>query len=325
MNVRQFLEQWRSCTVYFPEVLLPNGRRAGNHGDYLIEQGTRAAFRDVGIQLTDNPRHAELLVIAGGGNMVQGFKTGPETLREFTNTYPLKPVVVLPSSFFFPAVDFGKLFGDGSAPVTLFCRDRVSHRHLIEQHRLPGRCQVLLDHDMAFQLADDPLIARVRAGVPRYDLIVERWDSEHPSHRLKMSGMAGLKSRLNACFPDALRPALRPLIARIRNRRKTRFRSICERMLSVEYGASPGLPRFIHDISLPDYGTFEDFTRRVSEARSVMSTRLHVAILAAMAGKQTVLFEGGYWKARGVYDLSLTSMPNVRFIDLNDIDWNISP
>ena len=324
MNVRQFLEPWRSCRVYFPEVRLPDGRRAGNHGDHLIELGTRGVFQDAGLQLTDDPCLADLLVIAGGGNMVQGFKTGPETLKELTTRHPRKPVVVLPSSFYFPDVDVGQLVGEGSAPVSLFCRDRVSHKHLREQHRLPQRCEVLLDHDMAFQLAADPLVARVRAGSPRHDLIVERWDSEHPSHRLKMTGIAGLKSRLNAYFPDVLRTALRPVVARIRNRRRTRFRSIAEGMLASDFATSPSLPRFIHDISLPDYGTFDDFTDAIAGARAVLTTRLHVAVLGAMAGKRTVLFEGGYWKARGVYELSLSSMPNVRFVDLNAIDWNMA-
>lgn len=61
------------------------------------------------------------------------------------------------------------------------------------------------------------------------------------------------------------------------------------------------------DISLPQNHTFEDFGNAVAGASVVVSTRLHVCILAALLGKPfiAVQFAGGN-KLSGVFENSLT-------------------
>jgi len=59
---------------------------------------------------------------------------------------------------------------------------------------------------------------------------------------------------------------------------------------------------------------FRDFIRLIETSKRVYTDRLHVAILAAILGKETVLYPNSYYKNRGVYEYSLSNYPNVKFI-----------
>jgi len=68
----------------------------------------------------------------------------------------------------------------------------------------------------------------------------------------------------------------------------------------------------IGDISLLD--SFRNFVNLIEGSNKVITDRLHVAILAAILGKETVLLPNSYYKNRGVYEFSLSKYPNVKFV-----------
>jgi exopolysaccharide biosynthesis predicted pyruvyltransferase EpsI len=68
------------------------------------------------------------------------------------------------------------------------------------------------------------------------------------------------------------------------------------------------------DISLLD--DFGDFVNLVEGSRKVFTDRLHVAILATILGKDTTLYPNSYYKTKGVYEYSLFSYSNVKFVDI---------
>ncbi|MGD0645057.1 MAG: polysaccharide pyruvyl transferase family protein [Candidatus Bathyarchaeia archaeon] len=61
---------------------------------------------------------------------------------------------------------------------------------------------------------------------------------------------------------------------------------------------------------------FDDFANLIEGARKVFTDRLHVAILAAILGKDTTLFSNSYYKNKGVHEYSLFNYPNVKFVDI---------
>jgi len=67
----------------------------------------------------------------------------------------------------------------------------------------------------------------------------------------------------------------------------------------------------IGDISL--LNNFRDFINLVEGSRKVFTDRLHVAILAALLGKDTILYPNSYYKNREVYEFSLSKYHNVFF------------
>jgi len=71
---------------------------------------------------------------------------------------------------------------------------------------------------------------------------------------------------------------------------------------------------FVGDIqSLPN---FREFLELIEGSRKVCTDRLHVAILSAILGKDTTLYSDSYYKNKGVYEYSLSSYPNVKFVDI---------
>jgi len=72
---------------------------------------------------------------------------------------------------------------------------------------------------------------------------------------------------------------------------------------------------------IPRFGTLNDFLTKISEAGCIYTDRLHVAITGAILGKETFLYPNSYWKNIGVYEYSLSTFPNVKFVrgDFNGI------
>jgi len=60
---------------------------------------------------------------------------------------------------------------------------------------------------------------------------------------------------------------------------------------------------------------FQAFANLIENSKRVYTDRLHVAILSAILGKDTLLYPNIYHKNRGVYEFSLHKFPNVRFVD----------
>jgi exopolysaccharide biosynthesis predicted pyruvyltransferase EpsI len=69
----------------------------------------------------------------------------------------------------------------------------------------------------------------------------------------------------------------------------------------------------VGDISL--LNDFRDFVNLIEGSRKVFSDRLHVAILATILGKDTILYPNSYYKNKGVYEFSLSKYPNLKFVE----------
>ena len=65
-------------------------------------------------------------------------------------------------------------------------------------------------------------------------------------------------------------------------------------------------------IYLKDFKSFVDIVKNASE---IYTDRLHVTILSAILGKETYIYPNSYHKNKGVYEFTLHSFPNVKYID----------
>lgn len=88
------------------------------------------------------------------------------------------------------------------------------------------------------------------------------------------------------------------------------FRSDKESIL-VKY------PELNNDLSYNGYATkpLDEFIEVLQKYEKVNTDRLHVAIGAALLGKQVQLFPNSYYKNKAVFDYSLKKFPNVSFIE----------
>ena len=77
------------------------------------------------------------------------------------------------------------------------------------------------------------------------------------------------------------------------------------------------LPESNHDLSCRGYATkpLKELIDVLQKYVQINTDRLHVAICAALLGKQVRLFPNSYYKNKAVYDYSLKRFPNVSFIE----------
>jgi exopolysaccharide biosynthesis predicted pyruvyltransferase EpsI len=334
MTVLEFLRDYRNSKIYYPGLVDEHGIEMGNHGDRLMRLGENITFSKLNLTFVDNAANADLIIIGGGGYMHEKYSTGARLLRKLCRSWPDIPICFLPGTYYYPTTPFAHLANDDKdhsftidingrqALITIFCREAYSYNHLLQEHKLPSCCEVHLDHDMAFHLADSNLVKEIASGTPRHVLIVERIDQEHINIGFNTMQINPVRRLANKVIPIWVKKPIYPLVKLYRAHSNTPFLQQCESMLARNFSDFMKLPKFVRDISAPNYGTFQSFCAAIQDAAVVFTTRAHVGILAAMAGKPTVLFEGPYHKIRGLYEHSLKNFSNVTFVSLLEKEIN---
>jgi exopolysaccharide biosynthesis predicted pyruvyltransferase EpsI len=305
--------------VFHALILNARGVDVGNNGDDLIIRGAEELLPRMGIQLVDSPDQADVVAIRGSGSMLERYVSGAACLSHYSQNYPDKPLCVLPSSYLFPTTDLAQLIGQRSAPVTLFCREAYSYQHLTAEQQLPDTCSVALDDDMAFHLADSPLVAALTGREGRHLLMVERADAEHASRWRTREGSAArpVGRSLRSLVPLPIKRMLYPAVNYLRSRHPSQWRQYAEGLVQREFPDLAGMPRVVQDISMRRVCDFDGFCQAVADASVVLTTRLHVGVMGALLNKPTVLFDGGYHKILGIYRQSMQNMPHVRVVEVD--------
>jgi exopolysaccharide biosynthesis predicted pyruvyltransferase EpsI len=97
------------------------------------------------------------------------------------------------------------------------------------------------------------------------------------------------------------------LLGRIRRRQDStsKFGQAAVRFVHGRHPEAAALPSLVADISLAETCSFEEFLAHVAGASTIVTTRLHVAILGHLLHRRTYLVDGSYHKFRGVFDYSM--------------------
>ena len=321
----------------------------GDHGDRLAELAAEALLHASGVYTVGNPARADLIVV-GSGSYCDDFKGGFDPIDSFARRFPLKPLVVLPSSFHLHAADVARVFMARIEPAYVYARDPHSIE-VLEELRIPWPVSIGLDHDVTFQLTDTEYFQQLLAlREEKYVLVVERREParknrngahDDPSMRLEVTAVDPLLPP-SASFSETLTPAdnggagsgadgakaagpgmverLRGIARAFRPHRwpaeaaKTPFvRSAVERV-GVELPALKDLPVHADDIADAAACSFGRFGPLVAGAAAVVTDRISVAILASLLDKPVWVRPGTYHKVRGVFRHSLAMRKNVRLI-----------
>jgi exopolysaccharide biosynthesis predicted pyruvyltransferase EpsI len=311
--VRQMFEAFRGKPVYFDAGF-------GNSGDQLIHVGTHEAMRQAGVLHTNKPKGASAITLTGGAGLTPMWKFGFDLCRKYSEQFPGTPLLVMPSSVLFEPPEFADLFKARNAPVTIYARERYS-LELLREVKFPCEARLGLDHDAAFMLAGTPFMAQLLGRrAERHLLCVERNDYESVSGALgEAKRSTGARSLVPEWFKRPIRKKILDPIRNIPKRKVMRgkvplspmMREIVARVYD-ELPATKNLPVYSGDISLLQFHTFEEFGTLIAQSAAVVTTRLHVAILACMLGKPTYLRPGTFHKIKGIYDFSMATKPQVR-------------
>lgn len=304
LKVSEVLASLRGKSIFFEPV-------GGNNGDVVIEMGTRELLGQLGIEVHGNKSNAQVILINGNGGLgVELYQPDMPAIKHYAQRFRDKPLVMLPASYHFQNNLLGDCFRGRTAPAIIFAREQYSYK-LLQTQTFSSDVQIGIDHDMAFNLIGSETIRALQARIAaKHILLVERFDVE--------TATGGKPKEVRAPLPwkRALPVPIRNLgkkIIHTRRAAQTGFKSSILQRLYTEAPQFKGLPVFAHDISSIIGFTFEQFTQLIVESAVVVTTRLHVGILAALIGKPTYLFTGKapYPKIKGVYEYSLAEMPHV--------------
>lgn len=302
-TVMEALQEHAGKRLYFEPL-------GGNHGDRLILEGARLCIERVGFEVVDDPAKAELILINGGGGaFVQPWCEGLHLVRRYFQGCPHTPAIVLPSSYWWGDNELSSLFSGRTAPATLFARERLSHQRLM-QANLPEMVAVGLDHDMAFHLADSPLMRQAKKVDSKgYLLIVERFDKENLDGKQPALGRF---YRYGRWLPRRLQKLAKWTLERTRSANSTFRRGALDEAVKL-LPRLAGKPTIYQDVSNVHRNSFQEFVDMIAAAEAVITTRMHAGILAAMLGKAAFFQprDNEYQKLQSVYAFSLANNPEV--------------
>jgi exopolysaccharide biosynthesis predicted pyruvyltransferase EpsI len=301
-SLAEIMEQYKYRRVFFEPV-------GGNHGDTLIELGSRYFLSQYRLDFVDQPELADLIIVNGSGSFaVELWNPGLPGLKKLAANFPALPMIVLPSSFQFFQSDFASCFCERTAPAYLFARDAASYER-IASLKYPSEVIPSLQCDMTFELAGSPFLETLKKSVlSKHILVIERFDREATTHS---SYGIHVSDSLKKVTPAALTRFVKKGLHLLR-RRKSGFTSSALARLLAEFPEYTGLPVIAEDVSSNVGFTFDQFIQLISQAAVVISNRLHAAILAAMLNKTTIVLSGHpYGKLEACYDYSLRQYPKV--------------
>jgi len=293
--VAEFFESLRGKNVFFDAL-------HGNHGDRLLSLATQSLLDNAPFTLASNPQSADFILINGGGSMADGW-FGLERLARYSATFQSHPLAVLPSSFYLTHSNLKELIGTRQAPLWLWARE-PSSLGVLQDAGLGDKVHLHLDHDLAFSLAQHPVIEGLhRTPIQHGVLVVERDDWEGPTGRTRPVAPPGLEF-----IPQRLRTQVRKTVLGPMRRRQDSTSKFGQAALRFVHGRNPetaALPPLLADISLAETCSFAEFLTHVAAASVIVTTRLHVAILGHLLQRKTYLVDGRYHKFRGVFDYSM--------------------
>jgi exopolysaccharide biosynthesis predicted pyruvyltransferase EpsI len=296
--INDFLRQYVNEPVHY----IPN---PGNAGDSIIASATYQVFDRIGLKYqTQRPNKFDptnqVVIYGGGGNLVGENTFSAQALRRIHHR--ARRLILLPHTI----KDVDELLRSFTSKTTIICREKVTYEYVSGMVSGP---EVYLSDDMAFSLDPDALMKKKQTwglarsligflmayvdGSPRpwSRSVAKRWlypitklslETGHPKHQLNALRTDG--DRTNAPLAgDNLD------ISQI-----------------FDFGVCP---REIADFASAQLlGYLSDYER-------VVTNRLHVAISAALLGKQIELHSNGYYKCRAVYEYSMKSkFSNVTFV-----------
>lgn len=287
----------------------------GNNGDDLIIAGAESVLDAAGVVRTNAPDQADVIVINGGGMFVEGFKQGLSKVRQYSEEFPRKVLCIGPQSFSLRSPALREILSRRQSPVVICVREQPSQENLNGLLAGVPLVEYLVDHDLALRIPDHhPILSTPRSA--DHVLIVERLDGEHHSHasRKNAEPPAWYRTLAMNVLPASVIKTIRRNRQQQKGERLTPYRIWVEQKIGTDFPEYASLPRITRDISSRDLATFDQFVSTIARSAIVFSDRLHVGILAARMGKPTFLSEGSYHKCRGIYERSLSSLPNVTLV-----------
>lgn len=309
--------------AYLVPLVDAQGKLLGNNGDILMHRVFQRILNDLDIRLTSAPNQADVLILPPNGAMLETYSF-PELFGRRLQQLPDLPLVLFPSSALFPRHDPSSLFSGRRSKTQWILRERFSFDHLTRNWGAELKrngVELSLDHDVVVsghrfvpEIVGTPLSADTWVIGARND--IEALPA-YMTGGLPIRRHAGLNTsltRLALSLPYGPWLTTSARIAR-RHRQIAMGEALMDRAPEEIRRQFRSAGKVIYcDASAIQFATFEQYMAVIRRANTVITNRLHMGLPAAVLGKQVVLIEGSYHKARGVYQHSLRCLTNVFFV-----------
>ncbi|MFG2108119.1 polysaccharide pyruvyl transferase family protein [Micromonospora chersina] len=322
-GLENLLADLAGTNAYVVPITDERGVLLGNNGDTLMFEVFQRMLADLGMSTTTDRSAADVVVVPPSGALLERFLF-PRLLAERLRGLENRPLVIFPSSLYFPTADPSWMFRGRTAETRLILREPRSFEHLTDQwgEALAAEgVRLHLDHDVVASghRYVPEIIGHHRQG--DYTLVAARRDPEQSADRLSGVQPAPRPNRARDALAQAVPyGVVRTTLTRVARRgvnavaTEALLRSLPEGVLESLAGGVAPSRRVAIDVSATQFATFDEYKRAIGAAAAVVTNRLHVGLPAAILGKPVVLVEAGYFKLRGVYEHSLRGLPNATLV-----------
>ena len=278
----------------------------GNLGDLLIAEATRQFFRRNGKLFKeydpDVPpvSDTEYTLILGGGGL-SSLWGGGDTFAKHLTAPQVKQGIVLAHSFH----NVDSFIQSMDERHTLICREKTSYAHCLSLH---PKARILMGHDMALLWkpgetypvtnTDEKTPNTIREEQEQYNMLQKGWE-----HRV----IKGVKNSVVTSNGEKI-----AFLLRTDKEKATSLSSPYSYDISVSYSSSCRETKYTARF-------IDTFAKALSYPDTIVTDRLHVAIMAHILGKKVYLIDNDYGKLSGVYEYSLLEAENVHVLTGNQL------
>jgi exopolysaccharide biosynthesis predicted pyruvyltransferase EpsI len=304
INIKEYLNTFlKDDPIYY----IPN---PGNGGDMLIACATFQVFNDLKIRYrvvkgeTFDSKD-KIVFYSGGANLVPYYDYARKIIAR--NHQRAKRIVILPHTI---SGNEDLLLSIGNN-VDIICREQVSFDHV---KKFANKAHVMLSCDMAFNLKVQDVLSE---------------DSDTLAESLFLE-LAYLFKNSYGCMPEP-KQLIRFLRREIKISRllKENNSSVLHCFRTDSEGTNMSL--YSDNLDVPRILAYGKTKERLTEAialwvsnqmlrfinryNKIETNRLHVAIAAALLGKNVDLYRNSYYKNEAVYNYSMKNkFPNLRWM-----------
>jgi exopolysaccharide biosynthesis predicted pyruvyltransferase EpsI len=277
MTLEDLLKKYSNKEVYFKA-------NPGNGGDALIAIAALHKFKKFNIKLAGIISDTEsfdptgkIIFYGGGGNLIDNYVNAAEFFERCHHL--AKEIILLPHTI----NGHKELLQNFQSNITLFVRELKSYEFL---QKLDLNCKFYLDHDLALELNPDSFVKyhSVNPIFKRIKILLKKF--LHCNTKTK---------ELNAFRLDV---------------EKTTIDIPSDNIdISREFNYDPTMA----NETLVKKSVTDIFTL-IAQFEIINTNRLHIAISAALLGKQVNFYSNSYWKNEAIYDHSIAeNFKNVTF------------
>jgi exopolysaccharide biosynthesis predicted pyruvyltransferase EpsI len=279
----QIHEYLRELAAESDIVFCPNG---GNAGDAMIASATYDLFAETGVSFTlFDPEHfdpkGKILIYGGGGNLTPLYQSARMFIERYHRS--VRRLIVLPHTI----QGHEDLLADLGANVDLLTREAVSYDYV---KRVTSGPRVFLADDLALSISPSTYLAKQDRA---FRLISRQENGVY--RKVKWGALLAREYCRRRCSPAAGEVLQSFRVDKERTRRTLPLGNIDVSRLLKCKNLSPSQAAC----------TTQMLFRFINSYREVETDRLHVAIAAALLGKQVKMYANSYYKCEAVYQCSL--------------------